>query len=417
MNKLLRVARREYFFNLKRPGFLFAVFGVPLFVFVIWFVIFAVISRAETDVTSVGTVGLVDQAGVLKPELLPPISADLFVAYADDETARAALDTEEIGAYAVITENYRSTGVIELYSRGNTPAELQDRLEDYLLASLSGEAPPGAPVERIREPIDLTVRTTDTDRVLTEANIPALLFLPLIFAFVLMMSAGVTSGFVMSSIVEERTNRIMEILVTSVTPMQLLLGKILGLGLLGLTQLAVWVGGGLLLLRTGQSLPALAGVAVPLDMLILFVLYFVLSYFLLASLQAAIGVITVSEQESRQFASILSILFVIPFFFIISFLEEPNGTTSTLLSLIPFTSPMAMLMRVGFAAVPLWQVLLSLGLLVLLTIISAWAAARIFRWGLLLYGKRMSVREIWRVLRGRQDMPIAAPSPSPATQN
>ncbi|MEZ4671655.1 MAG: ABC transporter permease [Anaerolineae bacterium] len=213
------------------------------------------------------------------------------------------------------------------------------------------------------------------------------------------MSSNVTSGFLMNGIVEERTSRIMEILVTSVTPLQMLLGKILGLGALGLTQLVVWGIAGAVLIGAGQTLPFLKGVSFPLDMAVIFVVFFVLSYFLLASLMAGLGAVAGSEQESRQYSTVLSLVFVIPMIMITTFITDPNSPLAVALTFIPVTAPMTVLLRMGFGSVPLWQIILSLVILFASSVFVVWASARVFRWALLLYGKRITVREIWRVIR------------------
>ncbi|MBL8155790.1 MAG: ABC transporter permease [Anaerolineae bacterium] len=408
MNKMWLIARREYLYNLRRPAFLFAVFGAPLFTFFMWFVIFALISNSESDIESVGKVGYVDQAGLLANPTFPGDGADRFVAFADETAARAELDARTIGAYFVLPPEYLRNGAVPLYSFSGAPEALKDEIETFLLANLSQQLPAGVPLDRIQSPVELTVHANDSGRDLTEANVPALVFIPMIFAFVFLMAAGVTSGYLMNGIVEERTNRIMEILVTSVTPTQILGGKILGLGALGLTQIVIWLAAGALLIRFGQNIPALSGVAFPVDLMIVLLVYFVLAYFLLAAIQAGIGALVGSEEESRQYASILSILFIIPFFFIITFVTEPNGTTAMILTFIPFTSPMTMLLRLGFGAVPAWQIVASMLILLVTTILIAWLSARVFRWALLRYGKRLSLRDVWRGLRSSSRMETVA---------
>lgn len=399
MNKLLLIARREYLFNLRRPAFLFAVFGVPVFTFFMWFVIFAVVGNSETDVDRLGTIGYVDLAGVLTNPVVPEDVTLPLQAYPDDASARAALDAKTIGAYFLLPEDYLQTGVVQTYSYDGIPEVFEDQVEALMLANLSREVQSDVPLERIQDPVEMTIRAEDSGRIITEANIPILIFLPMIFALVFMMSSGVTSGFLMNGVVEEKTNRIVEILITSVTPLQLLVGKILGLGLLGLTQLVVWGVAGFVLFSVGQSTPVLNGLSFPADLMALFVIYFILSYFLLASLLAGIGAVTDSEQESRQVSSIISLLFVIPFFFIVTFIEDPNGPLPVALTLIPVTAPMTALLRAGFGAIPAWQLILSLLILLVTTIVVVWASAKIFRWGLLLYGKRIGPRELWRVIR------------------
>ncbi len=399
MNKLWLVARREYFYNLRRRSFLFAVFGVPIFTFIAWFVVFAVIQGSEEDIASIGQVGYVDNAGVLNNPVFPPEYPDLFVAYPDETAARKALDEKTIGAYVALPTDYLKTGSVYFYSYSGIPEAAKSTVTSFILTNLSRQLEGDVLLERIQQPVDLTVHIQDSGRNLTQDNLPALIFMPMIFAFVFFMAAGATSGFLMNGIVEERANRIMEILVTSVTPMQILLGKIIGLGLLGLTQLVVWGAASILLIRFGQALPFLSGITFPTDMALVFLAYFLLSYFLLASLMAGLGAIAGSEQESRQYSSIISLLFIAPFFAIVPLINEPDGNLAVLLTMIPFTAPVTVLMRMGFGTIPLWQLGLSLFILLLVTVFVIWASAKVFRWGLLLYGKRVTPRELWRVIR------------------
>jgi ABC-2 type transport system permease protein len=408
MDKVWAVARREFFFNVRRPGFLFGVFGVPLLTIVIWAVVALIFTEAETNLDSVAQVAYVDEAGVLANPISLQDDPNLFTAYPDEASARAALDAQEISAYFLLAENYLRTGNVQLVAYGGTPEELQDRFVDFLRINLARGTGNDIALERLQSPVDLRVRTEENGRILTEASLPTLIFMPMIFALIFMLSANVTSGYLMGGIVEERTNRIIEILVTSLRPMQLLLGKVIGLGALGLFQIVIWLGAGLLVISGGQSIPFLAGITFPIDMAIVFLLYFLISYFLLASLMSCVGVIANSDQESRQFAGYVSLIFVIPFFFFSALIEEPNGTTSIILSMIPLTAPISMLMRMGFTAVPVWQIALSLGILFVTMLIVVWLSARIFRWGLLLYGKRLTPREMWRAIRSKPEMATTA---------
>ncbi|MEO8613282.1 MAG: ABC transporter permease [Chloroflexota bacterium] len=402
MNKIALVARREYFFNLRRRSFLFAVFGVPLFTFVIWAIIFLVLSNTDQDLKSVGSVGYVDQSGILTDLVIPldkPELAVPYVAYTTEADARAALDAKTIGAYFVLPQDYLKSGDVKTYSYSGIPGALKDSIDALLVANVSKKLGSDVPLARIENPVNLTIHALDSGRTLTEANIPALIFIPLIFAFVFLMSSNVTSGFLMNGVVEEKTNRIMEILITSVTPMQLLLGKIIGLGLLGLTQLLIWAAAGALLIHFGQASPALAGVTFPIDLMIVFVVYFMLSYFLLSSLMAGLGAIAGSAEESRQFSSIISLIWIIPFFLITSLISEPNGPLAVILTLIPFTAPMTVLLRMGFSTVPAWQLAASIIILLASALLVVWASSKVFRWALLLYGKRITLRELWHVIR------------------
>lgn len=407
MNKTLLVARREYLFNLKRRSFLFAVFGVPVFTFIVWAVVFVVMSDSDNTLGSNTTYGYVDQSGVLADAPTASDAPQRFEPYDNEETARSALDAKRIGAYFLLPENYLRTGEVQSYSYDSIPQALQDSFKAFLVTNLSRGLETDFPIDRIQQPVTLTIHPLDSGRTLTEANLPALVFIPLIFSFVFLMSSNVTSGFLMGGIVEERSNRIMEILVTSITPTQLLMGKILGLGLLGLTQLVVWGGAGLILMNVGQQFPFLNGISFPLDLMVVFVVFFLVSYFLLASLMAGIGAVVGSEQESRQFASLISLVLVIPFFFLTTFINNPNSNLALALSFIPFTSPITILLRMGFGSVPFWQIAVSLLILLVTTLFVIWASARVFRWGLLLYGKRIGIRQLIRVIWSSPEMGVS----------
>jgi ABC-2 type transport system permease protein len=133
-----------------------------------------------------------------------------------------------------------------------------------------------------------------------------------------------------------------------------------------------------------------------------------LGYFFLASIMAGIGAVVGSEQESRQIAGIFSFVLVIPFFALVTFITDPNGVVPTVLTLFPLTSPVAVMLRLGFGSVPTWQLSLSMVLLLVTALFTAWASAKIFRWALLMYGKRPGLRDIARALRRPPTMATSA---------
>jgi len=405
MSKAWLIARREFVSNITKGSFLFAAFGVPLVVIVLLFLVFFVIAQSEDDTERIGAVGYVDQSGVFSDAVDVP---EDFVAYESAETARAALDESEIGAYFVVPENYLALGNIDTVSRTSLPEALRDQFDAFLISNLGRDLQPEQ-IERLIEPINNTVLTLDNGRRLQSDALLGLLFTPFIFVFVFLLGSQTTSSYLMSGIVEEKSSRVMEILVTTVTPFQLLFGKIIGLGALGLVQLLAWIGAGAIVLSLGQGIPALQGVTIPLDLIVIGLLYFLLGYFLLASIFAGVGAVSSSEQESRQLAGIFSLGFSVPFFFITQFLTDPDGPLVTFLSLFPFTSPVTIMMRMGFGAIPPEQLILSIIILLVTTLIVVWASARIFRWALLLYGKRPSFGQIIGALRRS---PVMATTPN-----
>jgi ABC-2 type transport system permease protein len=221
-----------------------------------------------------------------------------------------------------------------------------------------------------------------------------------------MMALQLSSTFLMSGVVEEKSNHIMEILVTSITPYELLTGKLLGLGALGLIQMLVWIVLAVIGIQFSDNLEFLSGIALPLDFLVIVLVFFVLTYFLYSSVLAGIGAVMGSEQESRTYAGAVSLLIGVPFFFVSVLIFNPDSPIFTFMLFFPFTAAMTYMLKYPFTGVPFWQVMMSLSILTFSTILVTWAAAKVFRWALLLYGKKPTIKTLWQVISGRQEMGV-----------
>lgn len=405
MSKMWLVARHEFLTNVRRRSFLFAAFGAPLFTILVMYIVFAITVESFGGTEGIGLIGYVDESGVLAAAIDQP---EDFRPYPDGNAARAAMDAGEIDGYFSLPSNYIDTGMVNLYLRSSSvPEGLYDQIDTFLIANI-GSSVEADRLERLQDPVNTQLLTLDNGRLIRDSGIAGLFLTPIIFVMVFMLASQTSSGYLMSSVVEEKGNRIMEILITSVTPMQLLVGKIIGLGALGLLQLGIWMIGGAVALQLGQNTELLSGVYIPPDMLLLGLIYFLLTYFLIASLMAGIGATAGGEQESRQLSSIFSLLLFLPFFFLYNLITDPNGTISTILTLLPFTSPVTTIFRMAFGTVPTWQLVVSLIVQIVTTVLIMWAAARVFRWSLLMYGKRPNLRELVRIIRKPSGMGTTA---------
>ncbi|GAB4320934.1 MAG: hypothetical protein Kow00117_10280 [Phototrophicales bacterium] len=423
MSKILLIARREYLYNLKRPAFLFAAFGTPVIILSLWLLVFLVLApQDEPDITEFGYVDLAD---IISPDLsLPQTISYTFIPFADEASAMRALEAETIGAYFVIPPGYADFdalaaaqenrasldevefGKVQMVSYGDEPDDLIRVFNQFLVWHSSHQfGIDGMVGERISDPAEMIVELKDTGRELSLDALPVLFLLPMFLAVIFWIATQTTSGFLMNGLVEEKKNRIMEIIITTITPMQLLMGKIIGLGLLGLTQMAVWIGLVFVFLILGpqfESLAFLESIPLPFDVILVGIVYFALGYFLSGSILSAIGVLASSEQQSNQYAALVNLPgYLIPLFLLTEFIRDSNSTLSTVLSLIPITAPVSMTIRVGLGAVPLWQIALGVLLLLLTIFVATWGSSKVFRWGLLLYGKKITPREIIQVIRGR----------------
>ena len=258
---------------------------------------------------------------------------------------------------------------------------------------------PADDVERLVKPVQMrTVRVSDKG-VREERGITFIIsFFFLMVLYMTLMLYGVA---VMRSVIEEKTSRVFEVLLSSVKPMELLAGKILGVAAVGLTQYAVWIlmalvaGGGMI----GSLRTQMGEISVPASLLFYFALFFLLGYLLYSTMFAALGAVVNSEQEAQQLQMTVMWFLIIPMLVAQLVIRAPNSTAAVVLSLIPFFTPMLMFLRINLITPPAWQVALSIALLLATNLAVLWLSARIYRVGILMYGKRPTLPELVRWVR------------------
>jgi ABC-2 type transport system permease protein len=416
MNKTLTVAAREFVIHLQKPTFYLATIGVPLLIALIMF-----LSNQGRSNDALGQQGLAgmgqlltsqgakpfgytDASGTITtiPAVLPP---GFVKAYPDEAAGRAALTAGAISAFYVIPADYRASGRIIYYTRGVEPGNgvtSQQVLHLVLLTNLLPNHDPRTAL-RLQEPMQLqsvAVAGAAGDNSAGDLGGQNLLLVTG-FAFLLTYAIFMASGILLQALLEEKENRIMEVLLTSGSARQLLTGKVLGLGALGLIQLLIWLGLAYVLTGSGASfVSALGTVNVPLAVWVLAVVYFLLGYLFFAALMAGIGAISPSRRESSQYASVITVLAMVPLILLAPLAADPNGGLAVFLSLFPPSAPATMLARLAVTHVPWWQVAVSLGLLALSVVGGIAAASRLFRATTLLQGTRLSWREVRRALAG-----------------
>jgi ABC-2 type transport system permease protein len=223
---------------------------------------------------------------------------------------------------------------------------------------------------------------------------------PIVFAVLFMISIFFASGFLFQSVTEEKENRVMEILLSSVSSRQLLVGKVLGLGMAGLLQVAVWLVTVEIFSRVASDIiPALSDLSIPASLFGWGILYFILGYLLFAALYAGIGSIGATAREGQGWSTIFVLPAILPYYFSYFIIGNPEGAISRTLTFLPLTSPIASMIRLASNAISAWQIALSLIILAGSVVLIMWLAAKIFRVFLLMYGKRPAVREIVRYIR------------------
>jgi len=407
--KTFIVARYEFLKTIRRKEFLFMTFAFPLLLAGI-----AIIPSllASTTLAEDQRVGYIDMTGSFDfPESLThegfsagPLGAKPstieFVRYEESSEAREALQSGQISSYLIVPADFLETGVIELYSSEKgmsvSGAELSAELSNIAINSLLKDRVDESVLERVKDPINLNMYNVADNGESSEQGIAEILTsfgLPFLMAFLLFFSIFSSSGYLLRGVAEEKENRIMEVLLSSVTPSELLTGKVVGLGAVGLLQIVVWLT--VIFLGGGYALP------VKIDPMLLFIalVYFLLGFLFFASMMAGVGAVTGSLQESQQVAGIFTFVAAFPLIFMQVILTSPDSPLAVFLSLFPFTSPASMLARIGASEVPFYQILLSFFILFVSIHAVIVISSRLFRVYLLMYGKRPGVKEILKNIR------------------
>ena len=434
MNKLRLIIAREYMSIVGRKSFIFMTIGLPL-LFILVAAVPAILAYFNDKGSDTQQIAVIDETGRYAAALH---SDDMynFVAVRGDTVTNAREFYDKAGggldAIVIIPRNVDSTGVVNIFSEGTiTPAlastvrsALTDTIENAHLADMG--------IPNLQEMIDKAHVDVDVRSIKwseqgeQESSTDAAMGLGLLLSFITYMFVLMYGAMIMTSVIEEKTNRIVEVVVSSCRPFQLMLGKIIGVGLVGLTQMAIWIA---LLAIVGTIAGSALGISsMPTDaisaeqmasaadmgaiesimrqtlsinygpIILNFVLYFIGGYLLYSSLFAGLGSAVDQASDSSQFTTPVILIMIIALYAGIACMDNPSGPMAVWCSIIPFTSPVVMMVRLPFGA-PTWQLLLSIGLLFATALAIVWIAARIYRRGILHYGQKTSFGTLFKWIK------------------
>jgi ABC-2 type transport system permease protein len=390
MTKWITIAKHEFAYNVRRKEFLIVTFGLPLIMFaLIGFPIFLAASTTGTGPEEV-TIGYVDNTESFE-------SAN-FTLYSTEELAKNDLLEGKITHFFVILSDYRSTGQIEIFSRrsrmqGTIEGEIRGFLLDNLLKGDNKDI-----VERVKNPIKSEYFTLNEKGESGKDDLSGLL-ISIAFAFFFMLTIFTSSNFLLQGVVEEKENRVIEILLSSVSHRELLTGKIFGLGAVGLTQVLIWQVMGIAVLSSGPAALLLAGINISIPLLIFASGYFILGYLVFACIMAGVGAIATTSREGQQIAGIFTMIGALPLIISQLIISKPDSIISIIFSYFPLTSPITMIMRISTGGVQYYEVVLSLVILTVSILFIIEMSVKIFRASLLMYGKKPTITEVLKYVR------------------
>jgi ABC-2 type transport system permease protein len=425
MDKLLAVIGREFSERVRSRWFVLTTLFGPLLIAALligppWL---AMRARAEVDVakvlildateTGLGAAIAGDLAGGVQGTATPPRVANVDAATlaVTTDSLRRRLLAQQLPGLCILSAATIDDGRAELLLPAGSALGVSERLAGALerqlrqarLVAIGVPAPDAAHVAQLRIDVQTTRLGNDGREASTRVN----LIVGFAVAMLLYISIVLYGQIVLRSVAEEKQSRVAEVVLASVPARVLLSGKILGIGGVALLQLGIWTGALATLLANRSHIFAMLGLsatsvplpAVHLNDVMLLGAYFVLGYVLYAALFALVGSIASSEHEAQQAQTPVLMLLVSSIALLQSALQDPNGTIATALSMIPFSAPIMMPLRLGLADVPTRHIVVSVGVLSLTTVACLLAAGRVYRTALLMYGKRPTLGEIIRWMR------------------
>ena len=437
MSKIWIIIQREFMTRVKKKSFILLTILMP-FIFAALIVVPLMLATIQGDEQK--TVMVVDKTGRYVGSLKSTANY-AFVPTADNKDEFYTEDSEVEAVVQITADLAKNPKAVTIYSPREVKAELLSYVETCLGEQVRREKLSAYNIPELETIIadiqtDFHVATVkrNAEGDETSSNTYIAMTAGFIFTFLIYMFVMSYGGMVMQSVMEEKTNRIVELMVSSVKPFQLMMGKIIGVALVGFVQLAIWgvmlsiillVCGSVFGLSTAPAVPAVAGADAQMaavaqqagggeaaeimsalmglpyaELGIMFVLYFVGGYLLYASFFAAVGASINAQEDSSQFIMPVVLIMVFGLYAAMYSAENTNGPLAFWASMFPLTSPIVMMVRIPFG-VPWWEEVLSLGLLFATSMAFVWISARIYRVGILMYGKKPSLREMLKWVRWR----------------
>jgi ABC-2 type transport system permease protein len=395
MRKIWLLATKTYRRYIRSGTFLILTFGLPVLM---------LIAGAAPLCLQLGQdearLGYVDQTGQLAiPSTETPDNDGITIsAYPSADAAQTALEQGHIDGYLVIPEGYFQGQTPRFYGQESPGIVMQETLAGFMRQALLADQP-GWVVDRFSNPSELIYVARATGEVVEGAGVLVQVVTPLVLAMAFGLLVLTGSGQMGAAIVEEKDQRAMEMVITSLAARELVIGKVLGITLLTVTQAAIWATGAGIAIGLALTAVGGASLSIPWRVVSWALLLGVPGYFLFAVLAAGLGIIAGDRQQARQLSGLLGFLGLLPLYLLGALINAMDGPLVLGLTWFPLTAPMIALFRMALSQIPTWQLVVSLVILIASVAGSVWFVTRIFRAAMLVYGQSLRPRQIWRALR------------------
>lgn len=420
MSKLMLIVKREYLERVRSRWFIIGTILGPILMsmLIIAPIMMSRLTSSETYIEIVNASQIKDLGKNIRDKLSKKQAQKTFHVeekVVDDPAAlpaqlqelNKAIDKGELNGYVVITPDSIKNGVVDYYSKNVSDFFGMNAIEDAANSAIVEQRlkQAGLDADRISElskPIDLKRnKLSDTGAREDKGQSFVLAYVLMMIIYITTLLYGIT---VLRGVVEEKQSRIVEVIISSISPTELMFGKLIGIGLVGLTQFTIWSIFAAILPSAFAAISITSGAKssfpeMPPSLLIYFIVFFLLGYFLYATLFAMAGSIISSEQDANSVQMPITMLLVIAVVCASMVLQNPNSTASIVMSMIPFFSPILMFLRITVQTPPFWQIGGSILLLLIFIVGCSWIAGKIYRVGILMYGKRPTIPELIKWLK------------------
>jgi ABC-2 type transport system permease protein len=412
MRNTMLVIKYEIITTLQKRSFWVLTFVFPVFILLLSIGTQVLgsreIEKAEEQGSSIeyqaniaSGIGIVDHSGLIQ-EIPNWVPEDFFIKYSEAPGAEADLQAGLLRQYYLIPADFLETGSYMLFDREFQPLRSTNNaeiFEEVILEILINQDELGLILSNPTRNIQFHQINPSTE---PDKENPLTYIVPFATLFIFFFTISTSSGFMLTSVTREKENRTAEILLVSIKPRELMLGKVIGLGCVALFQMGIWMTGAVFSLNKGSEIFNMASsYALPPGFFFWGFLFFLLGYLLYASLLGALGALAPNSREGGQFTFLILLPLLIPLWFNVAFTENPNGPIATFLSIFPLTS-ISMMTRITSTVVPIWQILFSLTGLALTTYLIVLLAAKFFQAETLLSFDNLNIKRILNAIKRQQ---------------